>query len=382
LSATPTTEEPPGAIDPAVGPTAPVVHRRRGRSRAVVITVVVLLVAVAAGVAAFGVDFSTGKPAATVPLPPATAKVTRMTLTETEKVDGTLGYGDAHPVALRGTGTVTALPAAGSIVDRGQPVLRRDDLPVPLLYGSLPFYRVLRSGVSGADVQELEQNLVALGYKGFTADDDFTSSTADAVRSWQSDLGLKQTGTVDPTLAVTATGPIRVADVKANVGDPATGVILTYTGTTREVDIPLDVAKQDLVKVGISATVTLPDNSTVDGKVTAIGTVATSSGGGAGAAGGQSTTTIDVTVSVSDQSKLGTLDAAPVTVTLVSDTHPNVLTVPIAALLALAEGGYGVQVVDGQKVYYVAVKTGLFANGRVEISGTGVTEGLVVGIPA
>lgn len=358
---------------------APAGHRRRRRTRAIVIAAVVLVVAAAAGVAAFGVDFSGGTPAATVPLPPATAKVTRMTLTQTEKVDGTLGYGDPHPVALHGTGTVTGLPAAGSIVDRGQAVLRRDDLPVPLLLGSLPLYRVLRSGVSGADVKELEENLAALGYKGFTVDEDFTASTTDAVKHWQSDLGLKQTGAVDPTQAVVATGPIRVSDVKANVGDPATGVILTYTGTTREVDIPLDVAKQNLVKVGIAATVTLPDNSTVDGKVTAIGTVAKSAGG---TGTGQSTTIIDVTVSVADQAKLGTLDAAPVTVTLVSDTHPNVLTVPIAALLALAEGGYGVQVVDGQRVSYVAVTTGLFANGRVEISGTGITEGLIVGVPA
>jgi peptidoglycan hydrolase-like protein with peptidoglycan-binding domain len=381
---TTTTPTSTGSDDTGTGNTVdaapPLRHRRRRRTRAVVITVVVLLAVVAAGVAAFGIDFSTAKPAATVPLPPATTKITRMTLTETEKVDGTLGYGDVHPVAVHGTGTVTSLPAAGSIVDRGQPAFKRDNLPVPLLFGALPFYRVLRSGVSGDDVLELEQNLSALGYKGFTVDDDFTSSTTDAVKSWQSDLGLKETGTVDASLVVIATGPIRVTDLKANVGDPATGVLLTYTGTTRLVDIPLDVSKQDLVKVGITATVTLPDESTVDGKVTTVGTVATSSGGGA--AGGQSTTTIDVKVDLADQSKLGTLDSAPVTVTLVSDTRTNVLTVPIAALLALAGGGYGVQVVDGQKTYYAAVTTGLFANGRVEISGTGITEGLVVGLPA
>ena len=79
---------------------------------------------------------------------------------------------------------------------------------------------------------------------------------------------------------------------------------------------------------------------------------------------------------------IGTLDAAPVDVTLVSKTKENVLTVPIAALLALAEGGYGVQVVDGQRTYYVAVETGLFAGGRVEVSGAGLAEGMVVGVPA
>jgi peptidoglycan hydrolase-like protein with peptidoglycan-binding domain len=349
--------------------------------------VVTLVIAAAAGVAAFGIDFSSSAKPSTIRLPPATAKVTRMTLTETEKVNGTLGYGEVRPVTVRsvgtgtGTGTVTALPAAGAVVQRGQAVFRRDDLPVPLLFGTLPFYRVLRTGVSGSDVKELEENLAALGYKGFTVDNDFSASTADAVRSWQSDLGLSRTGTVDAGQVVLASGPIRVADLRANVGDPATGVLLTYTGTTRAVDVALDVSKQDLVKVGIAATVTLPDNSTVDGKVTAVGTVATTSGG-TGSGGPATTTTIDVTVSLSDQQKLGTLDGAPVSVTLVSQTRENVLTVPIGALLALAGGGYGVQVVDGEKTYYVAVTAGLFADGRVEVSGAGIADGMVVGLPA
>ena len=40
------------------------------------------------------------------------------------------------------------------------------------------------------------------------------------------------------------------------------------------------------------------------------------------------------------------------------------------------------QVVDGDKTYYVAVTTGLFANGRVEVSGAGIADGMVVGLPA
>ena len=116
-----------------------------------------------------------------------------MTLTQTEKVDGTLGYGDPHPVALHGTGTVTGLPARGvhcgpwpgRAASRRSPRSRSCSARCPL-------YRVLRGGVSGADVKELEENLAALGYKGFTVDDDFTASTGDAVKHWQSDLGLSR----------------------------------------------------------------------------------------------------------------------------------------------------------------------------------------------
>jgi hypothetical protein len=91
--------------------------------------------------------------------------------------------------------------------------------------------------------------------------------------------------------------------------------------------------------------------------------------------------TIEVVVNVADQGALGTLDQAPVGVTLVSAKVENVLTVPVAALVALAEGGYGVQVVEGSTTRYVPVKTGMFANGRVEISGAGIQAGTVVGVP-
>ena len=57
------------------------------------------------------------------------------------------------------------------------------------------------------------------------------------------------------------------------------------------------------------------------------------------------------------------------------------LPVPVAALLALAEGGYGVQVVEGSTSRIVPVETGLFAGGRVEIAGDGVREGMTVGVP-
>ena len=52
-----------------------------------------------------------------------------------------------------------------------------------------------------------------------------------------------------------------------------------------------------------------------------------------------------------------------------------------AALLALAEGGYGVEIVEGSTSRIVAVKTGMFAGGRVEISGEAIAEGMLVGVP-
>lgn len=327
-------------------------------------------------VAAVGVDLAPPAPASSAAKPPGRAPVTRTTLVRTEKVNGTLGYGDTHLFAARGGGTVTWLPAEGSIIDRGQTVYRQDNKPIPLLFGALPVYRPLSTGVEGPDVRQFEENLAAMGYRGFTVDDSYTSATADAVKQWQDKLGLDQTGRVDATAVAVAAGPVRVGEVKAAVGDPATGPVFAYTSTTRVVSVELDVAKQQYVAVGIAATVTLPDDSTVEGKVSDVGTVAKTT------AGAQAQTTISVDVSVADQKALGTLDAAPVSVTLTSDRRENVLTVPIAALVALAEGGYGVQVIDATGSRYVAVKTGMFASGRVEVTGSGIAEGVMVGVPA
>jgi hypothetical protein len=352
------------------------------------------VIAVAAvGVASYGFGGSETPDASVTGLPPATAQVTRTTLTETEQVSGSLGYGDPVSLAARagigggangqsgqgGGGTITWLPAEGSTVKRGKPAYRVDNLPVPLLYGNLPLYRVLKSGVSGPDVKQFEQNLAALGYTGFTVDSDFTDATASAVEEWQDDLGRDQTGQVDADQVVYAPTAFRVASLTAHIGTPATGEVLQYTGTTRVVTLALDVSQQTLVKKGISATITLPDGRNVTGKVASVGTVAHSGAQGQGQ--GNSDPTIDVTISVKDQKALGTLDAAPVDITLISSERKNVLTVPVAALVALAEGGYGVQVVEGGSARYVAVKTGMFAGGRVEVSGDGITEATVVGIP-
>jgi hypothetical protein len=55
----------------------------------------------------------------------------------------------------------------------------------------------------------------------------------------------------------------------------------------------------------------------------------------------------------------------------------------VAALLALAEGGYGVQVIEADgTTRIVRVETGLFSGGKVEIAGDGLTEGMTVGMPS
>ncbi|ONI87145.1 hypothetical protein ALI22I_22035 [Saccharothrix sp. ALI-22-I] len=338
-----------------------------------------LVVLGAGGVAAVGFGGADPTPASAADPPPATAKVAATTLTRTERVTGTLGHGTATPVPVGAQGTVTWLPEPGAVIGRGQAVYEVDGRPVPLLFGATPAYRSLSSGVTGRDVRQLEENLQVLGYGGFTVDESYTSGTAAAVRAWQKALGVPETGAVQPTDIVVTGGDVRVAELKVQPGGRATGPVLTYTGTTRVVVVPLEVGKQHLVAEGVAATVALPDGKSVEGKVESVGTVATTTS--PAQQGATATTTVDVVVSVADQAALGRLDSAPVDVLLVSERKENVLAVPVGALVSLGEGKYGVQVVEGGATRYAPVETGLFAAGQVEVTGEGIAEGVEVGVP-
>ncbi|ROS40485.1 efflux RND transporter periplasmic adaptor subunit [Amycolatopsis thermoflava] len=352
--------------------------RTRGRGRLYAV-VFVLVVAVAGGgyvVLARGDD---GTAPAAVELPPSTAKVQRQTLDDTQTEDGELGYGASSTLANRLPGTLTSVPDSGAVIGRGQPVFRVDDKPVTLMYGAMPAYRPLAEGTEGADVWQLEENLSALGYTGFTIDDEYSSATADAVREWQEDLGLDETGVVELGRVVFTPAEIRVETVDASAGQPAAPgqKVLSYTGTAKAVTVELDPSDQRLAQEGAAVQVALPDDRKLAGKIADVSTVIEPASG----QGEEPQTKVEVEIAFDDQQAAAGYALASVDVTFTAEKRENVLTVPVAALVALAEGGFGVEVVDGATTRYVPVKTGLFAEGKVEISGDGIAEGMVVGMP-
>ena len=367
-------------------------RRRRRLARKAVVTAAGVIAAGSVAVAAtgFGFDLSSGseQSGSRSDLPPATAKVTRQTLVDRQSEPGDLGYGDTTTVNARLSGTLTGLASTGSIVKRGQSLYRVDDSPVVLLYGPLPAYRALSPGTEGADVKQFERNLRALGYTGFDVDDEYTSATASAVKEWQSDLGLTETGTVDLGRVVYAKGAVRVDSHELALGDTVQpgAAVLAYTGTSRAVTVDLDMNDQRLARRGHAATVTLPNDKRVKGTISKVETVIDSSGdgGGDGGSGGSNdpTTKIRVTISLRADKALSGFGDATVDVDFTASQRKNVLTVPVAALLALAEGGYGVEVVEGATTRILAVETGMFADGRVEVTGKGLSAGMTVGVPS
>ncbi|NUO45106.1 MAG: hypothetical protein HOV82_24105 [Streptomyces sp.] len=317
---------------------------------------------------------------AAAPLRVRTATVTRTDLSDSRTLPGTLGFGRSHVLKGTGQGVVTALPKPGARAVRGQALYRVDDRPVPVLFGATPFFRTLsKTGVRGRDVGVLGDNLRALGYAtgpaGASRDagegEQFTPGLAAALKRWQHDTGQDATGTLVPGRAVVLPGAVRVDTVQAQVGDPADAPLLTYTSAAKSVTVPVEATDVGSIKVGDKAQITLPDGRTVRATVKALGR--TVQGGGAQDAAAQTgPATVDVSVVPHRAADVAGLDAAAVQVRFDATARKGVLTVPVSALLALREGGYALQRPDGT---LVAVRTGMFAGGLVEVSGKGLTEG-------
>jgi hypothetical protein len=343
--------------------------------------------------------------------PPAnTVPVEMGKLSAMVSVDGTLTYlaqsdGSPYSVINQAQGTYTKLPAFGQVISLGQVLFRVNDSPVVLLYGATPAYRTLSDGATGADVAELNADLVALGDASSAqlspTSASFGSATTTAVEKLQAALGVTQSGVLTLGDAVFEPTAVRVTTMSAQLGGGTqTGqTVLQATSTTRIVQVALDAAQQTEVAVGDTVTITLPNNHTTPGVVSSVGTVATcpssstssASGSSSAAPGtdtcssGSSTPTITVDVTPSDPSATGTWDQAPVKVGITTASVPSALVVPVTALLAQSGGGYAVEIVGAAGTnHLVPVSLGLFddAEGMVQVSGSGLAAGQNVVVPA
>jgi peptidoglycan hydrolase-like protein with peptidoglycan-binding domain len=371
----------PGILEPdGLGSSPAPPGRRRGR-RLVAGVLAVAVLGGAAWMAAGRPGLDTGTPPTTPAAPTATATVARQDLNGQTKVSGTLGYAGSATVQSPLQGRITWLPKAGQVIGRGGTLLAVDNRPVQLFYGTKPAWRDLSVGVDdGPDVKQLEQNLAALGYDPdhqMTVDDHYNWATKAAVKRWQKARGLDQTGVFTTAMpAVFLPWAVRVNTLSGSVGGQAAPGQPAYTVTSgrHQVTVNLDVSQQSYVHPGDRVDVVLPDGRHAKGRVSDVGRVAQTSGSGE-----QQKTTIPVTVALDDPTAGGRLDQAPVDVYVTTESRKGVLAVPVTALLALQEGGYAVEVVDAAGQHHlVAVRLGVFSNGMVEVSGSGLRAGMRV----
>jgi hypothetical protein len=135
----------------------------------------------------------------------------------------------------------------------------------------------------------------------------------------------------------------------------------------------LKAHERELAKKGSQVSVALPSGKVVLGQVMAIRPVPNQAEQGQPQG-------LEADVSLVDPESVSGIDDGPVTVRLIAGERRDVLVVPVGALLALAEGGFGLEIIDGASSRVVAVEAGLFANGNVEVSGPAIAEGMTVGM--
>jgi peptidoglycan hydrolase-like protein with peptidoglycan-binding domain len=226
-----------------------------------------------------------------------------------------------------------------------------------------------------ADVLQLQQALQRLGYSP-SVDGVVDEATTDAIRSWQSDIGAAIDGVVDLGEVVFLPTAVRVTEPLLTIGSPVndgSSVLATSdSASVIQVDLPAD--DQELLSVGLEVVVEMPDGSEVGAVVTDISGIATRNSNGE--------VVFETTIELIDTTVGAELDQAPVEVRVVTDARTQVLAVPVTALLALAEGGYAVEVDRGDGVTgLVAVEPGLYADGWVEVETAGLAGGDMVVVP-
>jgi hypothetical protein len=399
----------------------------------ILVVVLVALGALAGAAVAWAGRPGGGAKPAEQPVAVDTVAIVRTDMSTDQSLPGRLGYGTARPVKGAKVGIVTGLPAPGTSIARGRQLYRVDDRPVPLFYGRMPLFRTLGEvNTVGRDVQIVAANLQALGYpigdqprtgqtvvitrpappatpearsesaaearsgagaepgKDAAADPDneagaatrttrvvvgkgedvLTRSMIKAIKRWQRDTGLPVTGKIEVGDLLVLTGPVRVDALDAQLGDPAQAPLMSVTPTAKVITVQAEAEQAGGIGKGDKVTVALPDGSPLPGKVTAVGTALRAEDSGENAP-----PKLTVTVAVDDPRKIARLDSADVEVGFAAETHEGVLAVPVGALVALSEGGYAVQRADAG---LVAVDTGMFAKGLVEITGAGLDEGMTV----
>ena len=156
-------------------------------------------------------------------------------------------------------------------------------------------------------------------------------------------------------------------------GGPAAGTVLTASGTRRLVTVNLPVASQTIAKQGAAVRIELPGGKSTTGHIASVGTVAVAAKTNSQAQTGESTETATLPVSIilDRAADAGRLDGAPVTVAFTSAEHRGVLAVPVAALLAPADGGVRRRGRRRRRGHPGPVELWHVRRRRVEVTGTG-----------
>ncbi len=269
-------------------------------------------------------------------------------LLEEREFDGTVTWGDEWELTISaqpavdgepaGAGIVTAARERGAQVGFGDWLVEIDGRRLYLVSGEVPLYRDLHvtdgALLEGADVAQLQEFLLEEGFDAgghLVPDGTLGWATEQAVREWQRDSDLPDTGRIDRTQLVFAPSPMRIA---AGLRVGATFDALVVSEAEPSVVVDTTARDRSSLVMGEEVIVRLPDGSTVEGMVAAQEQVTVDD------AQAIWRTVIDVGDRLPDDTDVVVVETA-------RPAAGDSLLVPVGALTADVGGGFVIDVVTG-----------------------------------
>ncbi len=298
-------------------------------------------------------------------------------LSRTVESEGTLELSAGRIVSTSAGGTITGLPTVGTAIDRSMTLFEVDGYPTVALVGDVPAWRELSVDSVGSDVEQLESNLLAMGYDStgdLSVDDTYTDFTAALVEQWQTDLGVDVSGSIPEGFLVFVPEDSKVVDVPVAVGDLLvgggdTGVLVTAS-SARTLEVVVPASELESIALDDEVTATLPDGSTVTGVVAEL----SSAGDGSWVA------SVPVDEVDADGDELPDGESVPVSVSWTDQLASDAKTVPANSLSRLDTGSYVVEVVVDGGTSFVEVELGQQVGSNVEVD-TDLEPGTVIVTP-
>ncbi len=276
---------------------------------------------------------------------------------------GSMTRDDRFALFSAGSARVTSIEIdIDDTVVEGDVLLHLDGRPALAVAEAPPYWRVLdRRSPDGPDVEQLETFLSEAGFDPGVINEEFTSSTENALEDWQEENGYTPDGALLPTDLVPAPWPARTGEVLVEVGGFVSPAQPLFRFVDDDLAALVTIAPADRTRLteGLPAVVEIPATGAEgEGVLTELGEAAEVDQSGAERYQGA----VDI------GEDLVAADGTAVRVEVILADVLDALVVPVASVSLDGSGGEEVRVLteDGT-ITRVPVTTGLTEGALVEV---------------